>query len=349
MLSQNNVAKLLGCSVDTVRRNLYDYNIPIHIPSYNAHQQKVILTENQKDYLYGAMLGDGCLHRAKNGLNSQFLYTSKSFQHVDFVSKPFVDVLYKEGIKYSSYFDKRTGKTYDRYTFRTITDVSFENERKTWYSDGIKHIPNNLKLNPTICLIWYIGDGGICNSSKDNGQSVKLATNCFNKKEQESILLPQLKDFDARLCHAGRNKHDKKIQYAIYIPRKHIQDFLDYIGECPFDDYLYKWNVKESSRISYEDYYKDWEKMYLSGNGYTKIAKQYNADYTTVLKYLQKVGVYKNNVGYREYYKEWERRYLNGETYNEISKDYACCSQTILHHLRQVKLYKEKGVIQDGQ
>lgn len=89
--------------------------------------------------------------------------------------------------------------------------------------------------------------------------------------------------------------------------------------------------------------------MYLSGTGYTKIAKQYNADPTTVLKYLQKVGIYKKFIGYRQFYKEWERRYLNGETYVEIAKDYDCFPQTILYHLRQVKIYREKGVIQDGQ
>ena len=213
----------------------------------------------------------------------------------------------------------------------------------------IKHLPESLVLTPTTCLIWYIGDGGICNSSKHNGQCIKLATNCFNKEEQETILLPQLKDFDARLCIAGKNKNDGKNQYAIYIPRKHMQDFLNYIGECPFEDYLYKWNIKQSTRISYEDYYEEWIKMYLSGIGYTKIAKQYNADSTTVLRYLQKIGIYKESVGYEQFYQEWESKYLHGQSYREIAKEYNCCAQTVLYHLRQVKIYKEKGVIQDGQ
>lgn len=295
------------------------------------------------------MLGDGSLITAKNGVNAQFTYTSKSKQHVEFVSKEFMKYSYKEGIKHYSYFDKRTNKTYERYTFRTITDKGLTDLYNQWYINKIKHLPKFLILTPTTCLIWYIGDGGICNSSKHNGQVIKLATNCFSKEEQESILLTQLTDFDARLCHAGKNKHGGKTQYAIYIPRKYIQDFLDYIGECPFEDYLYKWNVKESSRISYENYYKEWEEMYLSGTGYTKIAKQYNADPITVLKYLQKVGIYKKFIGYRQFYKEWERRCLNGETYVEIAKDYDCFPQTILYHLRQVKIYREKGVIQDGQ
>ena len=83
MLSQKKVADIIGCSIDTVRQNLKDYNIPIHIPNYHAHEQKVFLNDLQLDYLYGAMLGDGCLYKAKNGINSQFMYTSKSYQHVN--------------------------------------------------------------------------------------------------------------------------------------------------------------------------------------------------------------------------------------------------------------------------
>lgn len=45
MLSQKKVADIIGCSIDTVRQNLKDYNIPIHIPNYHAHEQKVFLND----------------------------------------------------------------------------------------------------------------------------------------------------------------------------------------------------------------------------------------------------------------------------------------------------------------
>ena len=98
--------------------NLKEYDIPIHTPNYHAHEQKVFLTELQKNYLYGAMLGDGCLMQTKRSQNSQFGYTSKSYQHVEFVSKPFNDILYLSGIKHTTYCDNRTNKTYERYGFR---------------------------------------------------------------------------------------------------------------------------------------------------------------------------------------------------------------------------------------
>lgn len=40
--------------------------------------EKIILTDEQKEVLYGALLGDGCLYLHNNGKNAQFTYLSKS-------------------------------------------------------------------------------------------------------------------------------------------------------------------------------------------------------------------------------------------------------------------------------
>lgn len=295
LLSQSAIASRLNCSIDVVRKNLYNYGIPIHKPNYNAHKQKIFLNEKQKNYLYGAMLGDGCLVKNKNGVNSNFVYTSKSYQHVKYVSEPFQNILYKEGIKLISYNDKRTQKTYNRYTFRTMTDVAFKIERDLWYPNGIKHIPNSLKLNSDICKIWYIGDGCICNNSNSHSQNIKLATQCFEKQEQEDILLPQLSDFNATLMKADVSKNGTQ-QYSIYIPRIKILEFLNYIGECPFSDYKYKWDCKlhlnkvSEPQMDNEIYFI---KLYLLGLKCKQIAEVFNIDFNTVKKYLIKNNVYK--------------------------------------------------------
>lgn len=41
-------------------------------------KDKIILTKEQKEVLYGALLGDGCLYLHQNGKNAQFTYVSKS-------------------------------------------------------------------------------------------------------------------------------------------------------------------------------------------------------------------------------------------------------------------------------
>ena len=87
------------------------------------------------------------------------------------------------------------------------------------------------------CLIWYIGDGGICHGKQT--ENIKLATQCFLKEEQETILLPQLQQFEATFMK-GDIGSDGQRQYFIYIPHRKEEDFLKYIGDCPFDDYKYK-------------------------------------------------------------------------------------------------------------
>lgn len=289
-LSKKNTALYFGVSVDTISANLKDYNIPSHKLSDFANKQKITLNDTQYNFLRGSLLGDGCLYMKKNGINAQFIYTSKSLQHVTFVEKHFSDMLYKEDIKHISYFDKRTNKEYERYTFRTISDQVFTKEYHKWYKNGIKHIPYDLKLNPTICLMWYIGDGSISHNKKTC--YIKLSTNCFEKTEQENILLPQLSSFEAKLVKGDVGKNGKQ-QYFIYIPRRKAQDFLNYIGNCPFTDYSYKWdlpNYKNTYMPNYPEKINQMIELFKKGNSAGTIARILKVDRSTIVKYLLKNG-----------------------------------------------------------
>lgn len=242
------------------------------------------------------MLGDGCLMMHKQSVNACFGYLSKSYQHVEFVSKPFLDFS-TQGIVYSKYFDKRTNKEYEHNSFRTRVNPLFTREYYRWYINGIKHIPESLVLNPTICLIWYLGDGGIVKS----GYSchLKLSTHCFSKAEQEQILLPQLKDFEPKLYKADRSKSGEQ-QYAICILRRNIPAFFEYIGECPFDDYKYKWDVPPYKNFSIHNKPEIIDEIIsLFNEGYSSgtIAKKVKVDRSTVMKYLSLNGLnYKDNL-----------------------------------------------------
>ena len=290
-LSQKDVAKFFGCSTDTIIRNLKDYGIQSHKNIMWMQNDLIELTKEDNEILNGALLGDGNLTIHKNGRNPYFSYISKSLQHVQFVSKNFIK--FSSGnINDYTYYDKRTNKEYKNYKFKTYSNIGFLDQYYAWYINNKKHIPANLVLSPITCLIWYLGDGGICNSKKSNAQEIKLSTHCFEKEEIENILLPQLIDFDARIRKSGIEKSSNREQYAIYIPHNKMSSFLSFIGNCPFQDYKYKWEVKPCKKVLYKQYYDDWEKMYLNGIN-TQIAKQYGADNTTVLYHLIKNGIYK--------------------------------------------------------
>jgi hypothetical protein len=252
--------------------------------------EKIIFTPIQKEVLDGAMLGDGCLYLHTNAKNAQLVYTSKSRQHVEYVGEYFQQYWSGEGIKNSSYLDKRTNKIYYSSTVKTYTNESFTKEYNRWYSNGIKHLPNDLILTPLTCLIWYIGDGGICHTNRS--ENIKLSTHCFIKEEQEKILLPQLKQFEPHLCKA-----DKEEQYYIYIPHKKEKEFLEYIGECPFSDYTYKWNYAKYKNAMPQDHTsheQEFCELYLSGMTYYAIGKKFNIEPNAVKYYLIKNGIYQS-------------------------------------------------------
>ena len=136
---------------------------------------------------------------------------------------------------------------------------------------------------------------GICHSNRS--ECIKLSTQCFSKEEQEEILLPQLSQFEATLMKAGVGKNQQR-QYYIYIPHRKEKEFLDYIGECPFDDYLYKWRISEyKNKVpkNHQSKEKEFCEMYLSGMTYYAIAKSFGIEPNAVKHYLIKNGLYKSN------------------------------------------------------
>jgi len=258
---------------------------------YKASATESFLSDMQQEVLYGALLGDGCLIKHKRGTNAVFSYLSKSRQHVEFVMGYFKEYWNDKEIKDVAYFDHRTKKTYFNSQIKTYTHQVFTDEYYKWYQNGVKHIPEDLKITPIVCLIWYIGDGCICNLNRT--QSIKLSTQCFTKEEQERILIPQLQGFEAKLMMADVSKSGEQ-QYFIYIPKRKIKNFLEYIGPCPFSDYQYKWDYKEYKKFCLSQHPEFIPKMidcFNYGMSANTIARLLRVDRSTVVKYLIQNGI----------------------------------------------------------
>lgn len=246
----------------------------------------------------GGLLGDAHLTKQKYG-NSQLTYVSSVKAHVEYFQNFFKNIStaeYKNGPTEYVYEDKRTKKTYKRYHFRTQLNIYFTEVRNEWYNeDGIKFIPSDLKLTPLVCLLWYLGDGGLHqNYKKKETTSIKLSVNCFLKEDIEKTLIPQLEKFEAWV-----SKGDKG-QPIILIPRRKIEDFLKFIGNCPFEEYEYKWNVfpyknKKIEAVGFESHIhlKDvFVEEYKKGTTAYVIAKNNKVNINVVKYHLRKEGVF---------------------------------------------------------
>ena len=233
------------------------------------------------EILRGAVLGDGSLQISHNSVNAYFSYTSKSYQHIYYVVKDFLEYGTGTGIRHNDVYDNRTGKIYHKYQFATVVSPTFTEEYNRWYVDKVKHIPEDLVLTPLMCKIWYLGDGCLRNTNHNNVQDVILCTNCFEKDEIERILIPQLQEFDASTYYVSK-RSDGKDSYVIRIGKKEkIFDFLEYIGDCPFDDYSYKWDVKpqllNGAQGKYNKFADEWIELYSNGVPVCDISKMYKA------------------------------------------------------------------------
>lgn len=285
------IAEEFGVSVDTIVRLRKEYKF--EYKRKEVYCERIELTDIQKEVLYGCLLGDGCLNIHKDGKNAIFSYTSKSKEMVEYVMKYFSDIP-NSGIRYTEYYDKRTNKLYSRYTFKTHVNPTFTEIYHKWYVNKIKIIPADLVLTPTICLLWYLGDGSLVIPTRGHKMHINFATHCFEKKEIEDVLISQLSKYNSKITKSGVSKNDKQ-QYSIEIPGRNVDSFLHYIGDCPVRYYSYKWNVIEYERVSPKSC-KEYEETFISlyKNGLTcyKIAKMFGVSVNAVKRYIKKAGIY---------------------------------------------------------
>ena len=240
----------------------------------------------------GCLLGDGHLEYKDNkNYNSCLSYGSSVKEHTEYIHqffKEYCNENYRE-IKRSEIFDKRTNKTYVRYWFRTKCLPIFTEQRKRFYSNGLKIIPRDLEINEVLLLFWYIGDGEL---ESKNGY-IKLHTNSFTLSDV-NFLISKLKNFEAKISKKVEN------QYIISIPRKCVKLFLKYIGNCPIKNYKHKWvfvdyknkNIELNGIQNYSDVYPIIVNDFLSGN-FTiyQLYKKYNVPINAIKNNFDRNGI----------------------------------------------------------
>ena len=229
------IAKICNVYHSTVLRQLKKYNIKRRNISYSIHiklnKNKVDLSKQAKQFIYGELLGDGHLTEGSR-YACLFSYASKYKKYLEWLSSQ----LNNYGIKQSGKIYKRNIKGKNYYQYFSKSYPEFKKIRKIFYPNNIKIIPNKINITPLLLRQWYIGDGSLIKVKKRNKGNekpyIRIATLGYNKEDLEIIII--------KLCKlnlkCNLNK-DKVIRFSVYS----TNDFLDYIGICPIDCYKYKW------------------------------------------------------------------------------------------------------------
>ena len=136
------------------------------------------LTQLQRSFLVGTLLGDGYLRQVK-GRRNAFLEVNHSITQKEYVEWKYriLKNLTRSGPK-----SRKGNGTRIAYRFFTKQHPEFTKMMVLFYRGKKKCIPD-LILNPISLAVWYMDDGSRC--SKDN---VYLNTQQFSKNDQYKLL-----------------------------------------------------------------------------------------------------------------------------------------------------------------
>ena len=136
------------------------------------------LTQLQKSFLIGTLLGDGYLRQIK-GRKNAFLEVNHSITQKEYVEWKYQML---KNFTRSGPKSRKGNGTRIAYRFFTKQHLEFTKIMDLFYKDKKKYVPD-IVLDPISLAVWYMDDGSRC--SKYN---VYLDTQQFSKDDQYKLL-----------------------------------------------------------------------------------------------------------------------------------------------------------------
>lgn len=188
------------------------------------------------EIITGSLLSDGCVTKPKRCVNYHWSQTCIYLEYIEYLKEElsFITNVTHVKPKTSVYPNGKIYTNKECWHLRTRTCNEFSDLRKIWYPSGIKTVPHDLEITPTVLLHWYLGDGYI---HPTNG--IFLCTDTFDAKD----VLRLAKKMS---CHFETNLIEKSNR--IHIPNRAVWEYFQFIGDPPVECFAYKWdtNVRQS-------------------------------------------------------------------------------------------------------
>lgn len=228
------IAKEIKSSRSSVARRILWSGFPIRTVnescSYFRNKSLPILSDDLLDIFNGLLLGDAWIE--SDGRSEGRLAITQCEKHLDWL------------IELKNIFDfyqiKNTlVKTKNRgWLLRTGKYTNFTKLKETWYINGIKTIPRELRITPLVLAHWYWGDGTLTN----NGYQMCFCTDGFSK--DNVLFLINLIKNDVGIHSTLFVKESKYPRIAIYRKQDRI-NIVNFVKEyCP-KCFLYKLEIKK--------------------------------------------------------------------------------------------------------
>jgi hypothetical protein len=207
-------------------------------------QNDIKITQEQKDLIYGTLMGDGCGRKA-------YLRIKQSIKQKEYALwkyKILSNLCRENPIKENSLFDKRYNKNYTTCFFMTRSYTDIETINNQFYTSGKKVITQEVldNLTPLSIAVWYMDDGTVDFVHRSRPQwriesiGVKFCTDSFSEQEHELMKNWFMQKYGilTKVRRVDHTKRNGTVKYRLII--KDTDKFFELIRPYIIPSMLYK-------------------------------------------------------------------------------------------------------------
>lgn len=255
-LSTIEIGKIVGCNCSIVFQSLKRFNIPVRDRSdghtvKDPNRTKLNLTDDILCIINGGLLGDSSLTINNGYGNPSYTKTSMHKEYIEYEAKLlFKDDWKKHIFSYNSKNSSFKNAKETRYCIQSLRYKSLKPLYNSWYVNRIKVIPDNIQLNKSSLLTWFMDDGYCYTIQRKNSHRpqirVYLCTQCFQRSELENLCVKLLKNFGLHFYvrfHKRKKGVSQGTGLELELSLKDSIRFFETIGPCPVDCFKYKWKI----------------------------------------------------------------------------------------------------------
>lgn len=206
-----------------------------------------MLNQEQKDVIFGTLLGDGSLQTFSNGRTWRYRALHKE-DHAEYLNNKYevLKSLCNSPPSYNEAPDSRTNKTAKRFYFNTIVSPSLNFFANMFYTQDpktqkwIKDVPINVEkfLTPRALAYFYMDDGAI--KSRGRSNAMRLCTESFSVEGVHRLQKAMQNCFNIETTLTAKKFKDGTIRYRMAIPEKSSAAFRELIRPYLVDCMKYK-------------------------------------------------------------------------------------------------------------
>jgi len=225
----------------------------------------------------GVLMGDGSIEDGEVGARLSLMQKEDRLPWIEQIAS----CLSEDDIAWSYIGQKGgavtiRGRQYQRSPAKGLRTRSYpflKEERRRWYLDGVKRIPDDLRLTPTMVLHWFSGDG----LTAGNGYRMTFCTDGFPEEDVARLRLRMISAFGWKVHHTKRNR----LMVCCVEDRVSLLTMLDGIAPC-FSHKVKGIKTKHQRRALSSEQIKELISLRKDGWSYNKLAARFKMSKSSV-------------------------------------------------------------------